>query len=150
MGGEGGSQNLTVTNNTTTTDLGAIQAATGLSSAALDTVAAANRDSLNFADKVLDANTDISKTALTTVTQNADNTVSVISNLASQFGSSLFDFESEQQKQIGNTVSALNQTYQDNTTNANTQVLQAGTNIVKYAAFAAFAIAALYFLTRKG
>jgi hypothetical protein len=153
VGGEGGSQNLSVTNNTstvnTTTDLGAIKAATGLSQSALDTVAAANRDSLNFASDALSTATDVSRNALTTVSQNADNTVSVVSNLAKQFGESLFDFTSQEQTQLGNVVSALSSTYQDNTTNANTQVLQAGTNIVKYAALAAVGIVAVYLLTRR-
>jgi hypothetical protein len=151
VGGEGGSQSLNVTNNTTntTTDYGAIAAATGLSDHALDIVSATNRDSLDFASQALNLTDATYKNALTTVSNNADNTVSVIQNLATMFGSSLFDFESEQQKQIGNTVSALNQTYQDNTTNANTQVLNAGTNIVKYAALAAVAVAALYLLTRR-
>jgi hypothetical protein len=155
VGGEGGSQSLNVSNTTdshnisVTSDYGAIDAATGLSTHALDIVSAANRDSLDFASDIVGQSNDITRNALTTVSRNADNTVSVIQNLATQFGSSLFDFESEQQKQIGNTVSALNQTYQDNTTNANTQVLNAGTNIVKYAALAAVAVAALYLLTRR-
>jgi hypothetical protein len=157
VGGEGGSQDLSVVNNTTTnntvTDFGAIKAATGLSQSALDTVAAANRDSLDVINTVvgksLTATSNAYGDALHTVADNADNTVSVVSNLATKFGTSLYDFTAQEQTQLGNVVSALSSTYQENTTNANSQVLDATQNILKYAVLAAVGIAALFFLTRK-
>lgn len=179
VGGEGGSQNLSVRNDTTsnniaidnsvrtTTDFGAVQAGTGLAQSALDTVAAANRYSI---DAVTDSNSTIRSIAgqaieasgsayggaLTAVQHNTDNTVSVIQQLATQFGTALYDFTSQEQTQLGNTVSALNSTYTANNTSANQQVINAtqaaGENLtatIKYIALAAAAAAALYFITRK-
>lgn len=151
VGGEGGSQSLVVNN--TTTDLGAVQASTGLASHALDIVGAANRDSIstvaNFASKSLESTSSAYGTALTAVENNASDTVSTISNLASQFGTALYDFTNQEQTQLGNVVSALNSTYTANNTSANQQVINATTDVVKYAVLAAIGIAALYFLTRK-
>lgn len=164
MGGEGGSQDLSVVNNTTTTntttDFGAIKAATGLSSSALDIVSAANRDSLDFAGdifgKSLTSTSHAYGDALNAVQDNADNTVSVISRLATTFGTSLFDYTEQEQKQLGNVVSALNSTYTANNTSANQQVINATTqasqqvfDTIKYIGLAAAAVLGIYLLTRR-
>lgn len=159
VGGENGSLSLSYApttidaSTTTTTDFGSVKAATGLASHALDIVAAVNSGSndlvANLASKSITATGNAYGAALTAVQDNADHTVDVITGLASQFAGKLSDFEGQSQAQLGNVVSALSSTYQDNTTNANTQVINATTGVVKYVAAAAVIGIVIFLVLRK-
>lgn len=166
VGGEGGSlaysQNLTdsSTHVSISTDLGAVQAGTALSQSALDTVAAVNNRSLDtvrdISGQAITATGNAYGDALHTVSEQANGDISIISNLATKFGTALSDFTSQEQTQLGNTVSALNSTYTANNTSANQQVINATehagaqlTDAVKYIALAAIAGTLLYVIMRK-
>lgn len=170
VGGEGGSlsysaadnsthTSLDITNNSTT-DFGAVQAGTGLSRAALDTVSAANERSLqtvsDISGQAITATGNAYGDALHTVAEQANGDVTVISNLATRFGMALSDYESAGQAQLGNVVSALNSTYTANNTSANQQVInavsQAGqqnADVIKYVALAAIGGTLLFLLMRR-
>jgi len=171
VGGENGTLALAYspTTNTTTidahtdisTDFGAINAATGLAGHALDVVSAVNNRSndsvANLASKQLTSTENIFGSSLTAITHESDNAVSVVSKLATQFGTALADYQSAEQSQLGNVVSALNSTYTANNTSANQQVInavsQAGAQssaVIKFVAGAAIAAALLFVILRKG
>jgi hypothetical protein len=162
VGGENGTLALNYSPTTTviSTDAGAVGAATGLASHALDVVAAVNNRSndaiANLATKQLTSTENIFGTSLTAVTHESDNAVSVVSKLATQFGTALADYQSAEQAQLGNVVSALNSTYTANNTSANQQVINAVTqagqtsaSVIKYVAVAALAAALLFVVLRK-
>lgn len=161
MGSEGSSQNLNVTNNTSTTDFGAISDATGLATHALDIANATTGNALDavaYANKLsTEATSSIAGQALTTVASQADNTVNVIGNLAGQFGAKLSDYQLAEQQQLGNVVSALNSTYTANNTSANQQVINAVTaagessqKVIEYVVIAVIAAGVLLYLMKKG
>jgi hypothetical protein len=149
---------LQVVNNTS--DEGAIEAgreavagATGLAQNALDAVSAANRASLDASgvvvDQALKSVGGAYGQALTAVSENADNTNTIVSTLATQFGTRLADLTASEQTQLGNTVSALANSYESRNTSANTEVLAAQSNLIKYVALAAAAAFVGYLLLRK-
>lgn len=137
-----------------TTDEGAIAGATGLAQSALDTVSAANRETLNanavIADQALKSVSGAYGQALTAVSENADNTSTIVSNLATQFGTRLADLTASESTQLGNVVSALSNSYESRNTSANQQVLDSQTNLVKYVALAAAVAFVGFLLLRKG
>lgn len=157
---------LSVTNNSTT-DYGAIDAATGLGEHALDVAASVNNRALGSIDSAQQtvskiANTAIDATgsaygaALTAVQHNTDNTVDIISGIATQFGTDLEKNFNDSQTQLANVVSALNSTYTANNTSANQQVINAVTsagaqssNVIKYVAVAAVIAVVAIFVLRK-
>ena len=108
------------------TDAGAVQAATGLASHALDTVYAtsdnANRDVL-----------DIAKSSGAALFQ-----------LNDRFATALTDLATNDQKQIGNTVSALNQIAVANNTPAGSQLLDVVQGSFKYVLIVGALIAVVY------
>lgn len=158
-GEEGSTQGITL--NSISTDFGSVQAGTALSEHALDTVAAVSGRStdavVNLASKSLTATGNAYGAALNAVTDNADSTVSVISQLATKFGTALADLTGSEQTQLGNVVSALNSTYTANNTSANQQVINATSaaeksviDAIKYIALAVVAGTLVYYITRKG
>lgn len=146
VGGENGSLGLTYSPSSYTTnfstDEGAVTAGTGLASHALDVNAAVTHNAINA------------------VTTQAAGDISSITGLATQFGTTLADYQLAEQSQLGNVVSALNATYTANNTSANQQVINATvaagqqasdeiTKVAKYATIAVIGGIALYFMLRK-
>ncbi len=134
--------------------LSAYNGATGLAGHALDLTDAVNNRSLSYASDIFSAaNKSVSNyagQALTAVKESADRSVTVAQTLATMFGTTVKDFAQQDQTQLGNVVSALASSYESRNTSANTQILGAQTDLVKYIGFAVVGIAALYFLTRRG
>lgn len=159
-GGESGSsQNLTL--NSSSTDDNAVAYGTALSAHALDTAAAVNADAIDavssLAGKALTSTGNAYGQALTAVQDNTDNTVTVISKLATGFGTALQGLFEDTQTQLGNTVSALNSTYTANNTSANQQVINATSaaeksviDAIKYIALAVVAGTLVYYITKRG
>lgn len=127
--------------NNSTTDLGAVEAAVGLSKNALDVVLAANQGTNAFAGKALQT------------TQDA------LVGLNSKFVDAVSHFEENSQTTLANTVSSLNQIAKEQSQSANQLVVQAShdsqvlasdtlTTIFKNIGYALATAGAIYVLSK--
>lgn len=153
-------------------DMNAIDDATHLAQNALDAGVALNRSSLDFGSlltgKIVNATTtlqgqsnDFASDALNTVakyqgnalqdTQSLSRTVlDANSSLLDKVIGGLQDFVTQGQKQLGTTVSTLNEISKEQNTSADQRVADIASNALKYGLLALVAIAGVFALTKAG